>query len=154
MYVLDSSRSLDENDTSILSFLDKKKTICLLNKSDLDTVVTMDQAKELVDAPVISFSAKKQDGMDALERQIKDMFFDGQISFNDEIYITNIRQKSALSDTQSSLQLVKQSILDGMPEDFFSIDLMNAYESLGKIVGESIEDDLVNEIFSKFCMGK
>lgn len=154
LYVLDSSRSLDENDISILSFLDKKKTICLLNKSDLDTVVTMDQAKELVDAPVISFSAKKQDGMDALERQIKDMFFDGHISFNDEIYITNIRQKSALSDAQSSLQLVKQSILDGMPEDFFSIDLMNAYESLGKIVGESIEDDLVNEIFSKFCMGK
>lgn len=154
LYVLDSSRSLDENDTSILSFLDKKKTICLLNKSDLDTVVTMDQAKELVDAPVILFSAKKQDGMDALERQIKDMFFGGQISFNDEIYITNVRQKSALSDAQSSLQLVKQSILDGMPEDFFSIDLMNAYESLGKIVGEAIEDDLVNEIFNKFCMGK
>ena len=73
---------------------------------------------------------------------------------NDEVYITNARHKSSLLYARNSLGLVKQSIEEGMPEDFYSIDLMNAYEELGKIIGESVEDDLVNEIFSKFCMGK
>ena len=82
------------------------------------------------------------------------MFFDGKIQMNEEVYITNARHTASLMEVQGSLKLVKQSILDGMPEDFYSIDLMNAYEELGKIIGESVEDDLVNEIFSKFCMGK
>ena len=94
--------------------------------------------------PVFSFA----------ENKIKEMFFHGEVSFNDEIYITNIRQKNSLQDALDSLNLVVQSIEDDMPEDFYSIDLMNAYESLGKMIGESVEDDLVNEIFSKFCMGK
>ena len=82
------------------------------------------------------------------------MFYDGKISVNDEIYITNLRHKEALTEAVTSLELVKESIENDMPEDFYSIDLMNAYEVLGKIIGESVEDDLVNEIFSKFCMGK
>ena len=82
------------------------------------------------------------------------MFFTGEVSFNDEDYITNIRQKNSLQEAYDSLHLVVQSIDDDMPEDFYSIDLMNAYEVLGKVIGESVEDDLVNEIFSKFCMGK
>ena len=82
------------------------------------------------------------------------MFFNGEISFNDEIYITNMRHKEALMDAEKSLNMVMKSIEDEMPEDFYSIDLMNAYEKLGLIIGESVEDDLVNEIFSKFCMGK
>ena len=82
------------------------------------------------------------------------MFFAGSLSFNDEIYITNIRHKNALMEAEQSLMMVEQSIMDDMPEDFFSIDLMNAYESLGFIIGESLGEDLVNEIFSEFCMGK
>ena len=89
-----------------------------------------------------------------LEEQIKEMFFGGEISFNDEVYITNARHKAALEEADKSLDLVRNSIEMGMPEDFFSIDLMNAYENLGKILGESVGEDLVNEIFSKFCMGK
>ena len=85
---------------------------------------------------------------------IKTMFFTGKISFNDEVYITNARHKEALEEAAESLAMVKQSIEDGMPEDFFSIDLMAAYGSLGKITGEEVGEDLVNEIFSKFCMGK
>ena len=80
--------------------------------------------------------------------------FMGELSFNDEIYITNLRHKTALEETKRSLELVECSIEDGMPEDFFSIDLMNAYESLGSITGESVGEDLVNEIFGKFCTGK
>ena len=89
-----------------------------------------------------------------MEKEIKEMFFSGKVTFNDEVYITNIRQKTALQEALRSLKLVQQSIEDDMPEDFYSIDLMNAYEELGTIIGEAVEDDLVNEIFSKFCMGK
>ena len=85
---------------------------------------------------------------------MKDLFFQGELAFNDEICITNIRHKQALQDAYESLLQVKESIALQMPEDFFSIDLMGAYESLGKVIGESVEEDLVNEIFSKFCMGK
>ena len=103
---------------------------------------------------MIPFWAKEQTGIDALEKEIKEMFFSGKVTFNDEVYITNIRQKTALQEALRSLKLVQQSIEDDMPEDFYSIDLMNAYEELGTIIGEAVEDDLVNEIFSKFCMGK
>ena len=89
-----------------------------------------------------------------LEDLLKEMFFQGELSFNDEIYITNMRHKEAIQNAKDSMKLVEGSILDGMPEDFFSIDLMNAYSSLGIVIGEEIEDDLANEIFSKFCMGK
>ena len=89
-----------------------------------------------------------------MEETLKHMFFHGEISFNDEIYITNIRHKTALADAEESLKKVLVSIENGMPEDFYSIDLMDAYESLGSITGETIGEDLVNEIFSKFCMGK
>ena len=97
---------------------------------------------------------KEKTGLREFEEQIRDMFFTGEISFNDEILITNVRQERALVDAKESLCLVKQSLEDEMPEDFYSIDLMNAYASLGSIIGEEVEDDLVQEIFSKFCMGK
>ena len=93
-------------------------------------------------------------GIDEFESIIKDLFFARKLSFNDEIYITNLRQKTALEDAYHSLLKVKESIEKGMPEDFYSIDLMAAYESLGSITGETAGEDLVNEIFSKFCMGK
>ena len=154
LYVIDSSTALDENDLQIIEFLKEKKAIILLNKSDLAPVVTEQEIAVMIDTVMIPFSAKEGIGLDQLEQSIKDLFFAGDISFNDEIYITNIRQKNAMQDAGDSLRLVMQSIEDGMPEDFYSIDLMNAYTSLGTIIGESLEDDLVNEIFSKFCMGK
>ncbi|MDE5872467.1 MAG: tRNA uridine-5-carboxymethylaminomethyl(34) synthesis GTPase MnmE, partial [Lachnospiraceae bacterium] len=85
---------------------------------------------------------------------LKKMFFKDEISYNDELYVTNMRHKSLLYNTKNSLEAVKESIENGMSEDFFTIDLMAAYESLGKIIGEELEDDLVNKIFSEFCMGK
>ena len=77
-----------------------------------------------------------------------------RIDYNDEVYISNERDKVALDNAIESLRLVIRSINDGMPEDFYTIDLMNAYTELGKVIGEALEDDLVNEIFGKFCMGK
>ena len=82
------------------------------------------------------------------------MFYEGKLDFNDQVYITNVRHKNALAEALKSLSMVEQSVRNEMPEDFYSIDLMDAYEQLGTILGESVEDDLVNEIFKKFCMGK
>ena len=154
LYVVDSSTALDENDEEIISMLKEKKAIVLYNKTDLDPVVSMEKLKDKTDHPVIPISAKEETGIQKLEEEIRNMFFSGNLSFKDEVYITNARHKEALEDAYTSLEMVKQSIEAGMPEDFFSIDLMSAYESLGRIIGESVGEDLVNEIFSKFCMGK
>ena len=154
IYVVDTSTALDENDYEIMELLKERNAIILLNKSDLSPVTTMEELKNHLDKKMISISAKEQTGIDELEETVKEMFFAGEVTFNDEVYITNIRHKNSLQEAHNSLQLVKQSIEDGMPEDFYSIDLMNAYQELGNIIGESVEDDLVNEIFSKFCMGK
>ena len=157
IYVVDTSTALDENDQKIIDAIREKKAIILLNKSDLIQVTGEDEIKEKLsgaDHKMIAISAKENLGIDVLEETITEMFFHGTISFNDEVYITNIRHKNALIQAVESLKLVKQSVENGMPEDFYSIDLMNAYEELGTIIGEAVEDDLVNEIFSKFCMGK
>ena len=154
IYVVDGSRSLDENDYQIMEFIKDRKAVVLLNKSDLELVVSVDEIAEKSGHSVIVISAKKESGIDLLEEEIKSLFYEGEIDFNDQIMITNVRHAQALHDAYDSILMVKRSIEDEMPEDFYSIDLMNAYEKLGLIVGESVEDDLVNEIFSKFCMGK
>lgn len=154
LYVVDSSVPLDSNDEEIMSMLNGKKAIILYNKTDLKAAIEIDRLREKTGHPVIPISAKEETGITELEEKIKDMFFGGELSFNDEVYITNARHKAALEEADKSLDLVRNSILGGLPEDFFSIDLMNAYENLGKILGESVGENLVNEIFSKFCTGK
>ena len=154
LYVVDSSVPLDENDKEIMSMLGGKRAIILYNKTDLTPVIPLEELREKTGHPVIPISAKEETGITELEDKVKEMFFGGELSFNDEVYITNARHKAALEEADKSLDLVRNSIEMGMPEDFFSIDLMNAYENLGKILGESVGEDLVNEIFSKFCMGK
>ena len=180
VYIVDSSVSLDESDREIIALLDNSKTIVLLNKSDLDVVVdeacisnafiNMDYCSDLdsvsmeendsvniADAiipDILTISAKEKEGLDAFTSLIKEKFFSGQISFDDEVTISSLRQKEALSSALQSMKMVQQSLEDDMPEDFYSIDLMNAYACLGEIIGEEVGEDLVNEIFSKFCMGK
>lgn len=154
LYVVDTSTELDENDEEILELLKEKKAIVLLNKSDLTPVVTVEMLQKKASHPIIPISARMEQGVDRLEEKIREMFFQGDISFNDEVYITNVRHKNALEDAYASLTMVENSIAMEMPEDFFSIDLMSAYEALGSITGESVGEDLVNEIFSKFCTGK
>lgn len=162
IYVVDSSVPLDENDKEIMELIGFKKCIVLLNKTDLESVVTKevltDAFKEIIGdisyIRIIKTSTKEVTGMDMFEETIKDMFFDGEISFENEVYITNMRHKEALAETGNALKMVQNSLYNNMPEDFYSIDLMAAYTALGNIIGEEISDDLVEEIFSKFCMGK
>lgn len=154
LYVVDGTKEMDEADEQIWPILENKKVIILLNKSDLDNIITKEELEEKFSYPVIAISAKEETGINELEETLKEMFFHGELSFNDEVYITNLRHKESIQNAYESMQLVEGSIQDGMSEDFFSIDLMNAYKALGTVIGEEIEDDLANEIFSKFCMGK
>lgn len=154
IYIVDGSRELDDNDREIIKLINDKQAIILVNKSDMDTVINIDELKKDSNRDVILFSAKNGEGMDQLEEEIRNMFYSGKVTYNDQVYITNARHKEALENALESLKQVKNSVDAGMPEDFYSIDLMDAYTDLGLIIGESVEDDLVNEIFSKFCMGK
>lgn len=154
LYIVDSSVPLDENDDEIIKQIQNKEVIILLNKSDLIQVIKENDIKEKINKPVISISAKENSGFEDFYNLLNHQFFHGRLNYNDEIYITNMRHKDALYDALSSIKMVRQSIEDGMSEDFLSIDMMAAYERLGYIIGESVEDDLVNTIFKEFCMGK
>lgn len=158
LFVIDGSEMPDEREKEILSLIGEKHVIVVLNKTDLPVIVSDEQIKALFpdreDLRIVKMSASEVLGMDQLQEQIEELFFSGAIKENQEIVITNMRHKEALENAYKSLMLVIQSIEAGMPEDFYSIDLMATYTSLGAIIGEQVGDDLVQEIFSKFCMGK
>lgn len=154
LYVVDGNKPLDADDTQIIDLLEGKKAIIVMNKIDIEQVVDKMWITSKINAPVVEISAKTGEGMEKLYGIIKDMFFHGKLSMNDEVYITNLRHKQALAEAEQSLEQVLSSIDWNMPEDFLSIDLMAAYEQLGTILGESLDGDLANEIFDKFCMGK
>ena len=155
LYMVDSSIPLDENDDDIIEMLHDKKTIVLLNKTDLETVTSKDDLRNILgDVYIINISAKENLGIDEFKDVVKTIFYNGDLNYNEDVIITNVRQINELRECLSSLKLVINSIDDGMPEDFYSIDLQNAYVHLGYIIGEEISDDVADEIFSKFCMGK
>lgn len=156
IFVIDSTQSLTPEDDEILGFIKKngKKCVILLNKSDLDMVTGPDEIACFTNNPVIVISAKDETGIDELKDYITGQYLNGYLKYNDEIFISNVRQKNALSMAIESLLCVAKSITEHMPEDFFSIDLVAAYDHLGQIIGHQTDDDVINEIFDKFCMGK
>lgn len=154
LYIVDGTTPLNENDFKIMELIKDKKSITIINKNDMEIVVDKVLITSKIDTHIIELSAKEGTGKEKLHNLLKDMFFSDELSYNDEIYITNLRHKGLLYDTRESLNKVLESILMDMGEDFYTIDLMSAYASLGKIIGEELEDDLVNKIFSEFCMGK
>ena len=155
LYVCDTSVPLDENDEEILPILQGKKVIYLLNKSDLTPVLQKEDLEARgITGPFVEISAANGTGREELEQLLTELFETGEISWNDQVFLTNERQKAEFRNAENSLKMVRESIESGISEDFFTIDLMNAYTSLGMVVGEAVEEDLVNRIFSKFCMGK
>ncbi len=154
LFVIDGSVLLDENDRKVMQMISDKKVIILLNKSDLNMKITKEEIHKYIDKPIVEISAKTGEGLDELEDTITKMFFSANISMNEEVFVTNTRHRQAIIDAIESLKQVQTSIENDMPEDFFSIDLMDACSSLGLITGESMQEDLVNRIFSEFCMGK
>lgn len=154
IYVVDASESLCESDHKIISMLKGKQGVVLLNKSDLQTVVTKEEIVNLIPWDVIPFSNETGDGLKQLEEYIRTSFLKGDITYNDQIYLTSLRHKEAVEAARDSLLQVIQTIEDGMPEDFYTIDMMDAYKKLGLIHGDTAEEDLINKIFKDFCMGK
>ena len=162
LYILDSTRDIDEEDRQIMSLCKGKKTIVILNKNDLkgnikitDDILPVSFAGFDFDViPVVTASLISGEGLDLLKKAIYDLFLNGDIVPKQEIYITNFRHKRLLIQARQSLELVIKSIDEGLSEDFYTVDLTGAYSSLGEIIGEEIGDDLAEEIFSKFCMGK
>lgn len=158
IYIVDSSRELDDSDREIISLINNKKTICLVNKSDLNKVTDKEDIIKCFnncELPLfVETSALLGTGKEQFISILSDMFFDGKISFNDEVMISNLRQINSLKESYESINRVIDSIDNEMPEDFLSIDLLSAYASLGEIIGEEVSDDLVDKIFSEFCMGK
>ena len=157
IYIVDTSRKLDDNDREIIEFIKNRKSIILLNKTDLENNLCEEDIEileKINTSNILKISAKNNIGIDIFEGTIKNMFFNGEVDFNDEIYITNARHKYSIINALDSIKMVKESIENHMPEDFYTIDLMNSYEELGKIIGEAVEDDLVDKIFTSFCMGK
>ncbi|MBQ6322680.1 MAG: tRNA uridine-5-carboxymethylaminomethyl(34) synthesis GTPase MnmE [Lachnospiraceae bacterium] len=153
--VLDSTMEWDAGNERLVSYLKNKKAIILLNKTDLDQVLDRDAIRSRFgDVPVLPISALYGDGLEELEEVIRNMFFAGELSFDGQVMITSLRQRESLERAQESLCLVEDGILMEMPEDLLTIDLMNSAEALGEITGESLREDLVDEIFSQFCMGK
>lgn len=154
IYVVDSSVSLDEADRQIIDLLKNKIGVVLMNKSDLNVKLSKDDIKKSLDWDCIEFSNETKQGLQKLSDYIKNSFLHGDITFNDQVYLTNIRHKEAVEDALNSLVQVRDSINLGMPEDFLTIDMMDAYKKLGLINGETASEDLVNKIFKDFCMGK
>lgn len=154
IYMIDASMPMDEADDRIIQLIREKQGIVLLNKSDLQMVVHDAEVKQVLPWNVILFSNETKDGLKQLEDYIQHSFLKGDIQYNDQVYLTSIRHKQAVEEAVVSLKQVCQTIQDGMPEDFYTIDMMDAYKKLGLINGETASEDLVNKIFKDFCMGK
>lgn len=158
IYVADGSVPLDDQDRQIIDWINAsdKKCLVIINKNDLEQNISESELRDAIrqDTDMLSISAMKSEGIEELEKKIEDMFSRGDISFNDEVFISSERQKQSLIQAGRSLKNVEESIREGLSEDFYTIDLMDAYTELGHILGESVDEDLVDEIFGKFCMGK
>ena len=154
LYIIDSSDDLSEDDIEALRSIEERRAVVLLNKSDLEVKLTPEDLASKTTKPVLLFSATEGHGKKELEDCIYDMFIEGKIRENKQITIVNLRHKASLKNALESIRLANESIRNGMPEDFFSIDLMDAYKYLGEITGDQVDEDLINEIFSNFCLGK
>ena len=154
IYVVDSSVQLDEADDRIIDMLQSRTGVILMNKSDLDTKISKKEIRQRLDWDCIDFSNETGFGLEELGDYITNSFLDGSVTYNDQVYLTSMRHKEAVENAIVSLKNVVTSIDDGMPEDFYTIDMMDAYKKLGLINGETASEDLVNKIFKDFCMGK
>ena len=154
LFVVDGSEEWSDEDEQIIPLIAQKKGVILLNKADLKAKVSEQLLKDKLSWDTIAFSNETKQGLQQLEQYIMDKFERGDLQFNDQICLTSIRHKNAVMQAVNALHRVEQSIKDGMPEDFFTIDLMEAYQQLGLINGDTATEDLVNKIFEEFCMGK
>lgn len=154
LYVLDGSKNISKEDFENINILENKESIIIINKDDLDLAIDIEELKNKTNKPILSISAKNYKGFGDLKEEIRKIFFRGNLKADSELILVNERHVNLLRESKNSLELVKQAIDDGMTEEIFAVDLTDAYESLGKILGKDLGEDVINEIFSKFCVGK
>ena len=154
LMIIDVSKPLSTEDKELLAEIKTKKTVLILNKTDLERGLTDEEYKEFSEFNLVEISAKKRIGIERLTEIIKEMFFNGELDFNNEIYLSNLRQEGAIRRAKESLNMVLESIDSGVSEDFYTIDLMNAYNAIGEVTGDTTSEDLADKIFKDFCMGK
>ena len=151
--MLDASREIAEEDIEIIKYIKNKKYIVLLNKQDLPNAINKGDLQELNQEYIIPISTKDELGIDEIKNAIKELFFKGKIN-SSEVMVTNIRHKEALYRAKECLQSTLCALKDTMAIDLASIDIRNAWSALGQINGETVEEDLIDKIFSEFCLGK
>lgn len=156
MIVLDASNKLEEEDIEILKLVENKKVIYLKNKTDLDEKIDLSEYEEYknIEDKIINISVLKNEGLEEITKAIQTMFFEGKIDIGNDLIVNNARQKNLLINAANNLKDVLKSIENGMSIDFIEIDLKACMENLGLIVGKAVSDDLIDKIFSDFCIGK
>lgn len=155
LFVLDASKELEKEDYAILELIKKKKSVVLLNKSDLGNKIAVSEIKKYTDKEnIISISVKKNNGIEKMIQYIKKLFYTGLLESSNTFAITNVRHKNALLSAYESMKRAVNTIESGMPEDFISMDLQQANNYLGQITGDSVDEEIIDRIFTRFCLGK
>lgn len=155
LLVLNQSEPLTAEDEQLLEATSGLKRIILLNKTDLPAQLEQEKLKKLIEnEPVFSISVAKNDGLDRLESAISDLFFSGETGERDATYVSNTRHIALLEKASLSLEEVIAGIDSGMPVDLVQIDMTRCWDYLGEVVGDSVQDELITQLFSQFCLGK
>ena len=156
LYVVDAVQGLTEQDTLMMEDIQNQPVIYLLNKSDvgISDEIRAQLKEDIGEAPVLEISARDKIGLEQLEEKITDLFFAGTLEVSNDIMVTNVRHIQILEESMAHMDGFLNGIMLGLSVDFLVIDLQNAWEKLGKITGETVEEDLLDQIFSKFCLGK
>ena len=155
LMLLDGSRNLDEDDIEILDLIKDKKALVLINKLDLQQKIKIEEVKKYIsEENIIFISVKDDSGIDELVKRLKDMFFEGEININDEVLVGNVRHRNSLFNASEALKKAMETISLSMPEDFISMDLQEVNKYLGEITGDSVDEEIIDRIFSQFCLGK
>ena len=155
LFVLNNNEPLTEDDQTLFEVIKNEDVIVIINKTDLEQRLDVSELREMIgDMPLIQTSMLKQEGIDELEIQIKDLFFGGEVQNQDMTYVSNSRHISLLKQARQTIQDAIDAAEAGIPMDMVQIDLTRTWEILGEIIGESASDELINQLFSQFCLGK
>ncbi|WP_262614223.1 tRNA uridine-5-carboxymethylaminomethyl(34) synthesis GTPase MnmE [Staphylococcus sp. IVB6246] len=155
LFVLNNNEALTQEDRQLYEVIKNEDVIVIVNKTDLARQLDIDDVKEMIgDKPLIETSMQTQQGIDALELQIRDLFFDGSIQNQDMTYVSNSRHISLLKQAKQTIQDAIEAAEAGIPMDMVQIDLTRTWELLGEIIGESASEELIDQLFSQFCLGK
>ncbi len=155
IFMADRSRALDEEDFSILNHIRDKKAVVILNKTDLPSAFdSVELEKHLPEACIIEASVANGDGIEELENVVENMVYGGEVKQSNSMMVTNVRHKNLLEEADTSLGDAIEMAKACQPLELLEIDASRAYECLGAIIGEAVEEDIINEVFKRFCLGK